>query len=73
MMSTPVQRFVDDLRYLGDTDREASAVVRVKFGGLVTFDHCISMGGQCPPTWFPNISAPVDESALDLGKLLARL
>lgn len=38
MMSAPVQRFVDDLRYGGDTDREVSAVVPVKFGGLVTLD-----------------------------------
>ena len=38
MMSAPVQRFVDDLRYGSDTDREASAVVPVKFGGLVTLD-----------------------------------
>jgi uncharacterized protein (DUF433 family) len=38
MMSAPVQRFVDDLRYVGDTDREASAVAPVKFGGLVTLD-----------------------------------
>jgi uncharacterized protein (DUF433 family) len=38
MMSAPVRRFVDDLRYGGDTDREASAVVPVKFGGLVTLD-----------------------------------
>jgi len=38
MMSAPVQRFVDDLRYGGDNDREASAVVPVKFGGLVTLD-----------------------------------
>lgn len=38
MMSAPVQRFVEDLRYVDDTDREASAVVPVKFGGLVTLD-----------------------------------
>jgi uncharacterized protein (DUF433 family) len=38
MMSAPVQRFVDDLRYGGDTDREASTVVPVKFGELVTLD-----------------------------------
>ena len=38
MMSAPVKSFVGDLRYLGDTDREASAVVPVQFGGLVTLD-----------------------------------
>jgi uncharacterized protein (DUF433 family) len=38
MISAPVQRFVDDLRYDVDTNREASAVVPVKFGGLVTLD-----------------------------------
>ena len=38
MMSAPVKRFVDDLRYAGDTDREANAVVPVQFGGLVTLD-----------------------------------
>lgn len=38
MISAPVQGFVGDLRYVGDTDREASAVVPVRFGGLVTLD-----------------------------------
>lgn len=38
MMSAPVKRFLDDLRYAGDTDREANAVVPVQFGGLVTLD-----------------------------------
>lgn len=38
MMSAPVKSFVDDLRYVGDTDREASAVIPVQFGGLVTLD-----------------------------------
>lgn len=38
MMSAPVQCFVEDLRYVGETDREVSAVVPVQFGGLVTLD-----------------------------------
>ncbi|HET9256876.1 MAG TPA: DUF433 domain-containing protein [Pseudonocardiaceae bacterium] len=39
MMSAPVQRFVGDLRYAGDTDPEAdAAVVPARFGGLVTLD-----------------------------------
>ncbi|MGQ0773627.1 MAG: DUF433 domain-containing protein [Pseudonocardiales bacterium] len=38
MMSAPVQSFVGDLRYAGDADREADAVVPVRFGGLVTLD-----------------------------------
>lgn len=38
MMSAPVKSFVGDLRYVGDTEREASAVVPVQFGGLVTLD-----------------------------------
>jgi len=38
MMSAPVQSFVGDLRYVGDTDPEATAVVPVQFGGLVTLD-----------------------------------
>ncbi len=38
MMSAPVQSFVSDLHYAGDTDREADAVVPVQFGGLVRFD-----------------------------------
>ena len=45
MMSAPVQSFVDDLRYVGDTDREASAVVPVQFGGLVTLDPLHQYGG----------------------------
>ncbi|MGH3538063.1 MAG: DUF433 domain-containing protein [Pseudonocardiaceae bacterium] len=38
MMSAPVRSFVGDLRYVGDTDREANAVIPVQFGGLVTLD-----------------------------------
>lgn len=38
MMSAPVMRFVGDLRYAGDTDPEANAVVPVQFGGVVTLD-----------------------------------
>jgi len=38
MMSAPVRSFVGDLRYVGDADREANAVVPVQFGGLVTLD-----------------------------------
>lgn len=38
MLSAPVKSFVDDLQYVGDTDREANAVVPVQFGGLVTLD-----------------------------------
>ena len=64
MMSAPVQRFVDDLRYGGDTGREASAVVPVKFGDWSRSIPCISTGdqwcGQYPPTWSPNSSAPVN-------------
>jgi hypothetical protein len=41
MMSAPLQRFVDDLRYGGDTDREASAVVPVKFGGLIAVNRVL--------------------------------
>ncbi|MGH3528956.1 MAG: hypothetical protein ACRDQV_12615 [Pseudonocardiaceae bacterium] len=63
MMSAPVQRFVHDLRYGGDTDREASAVSPVKFGGLVRSIPCISTGDRwcepCPLTWLPNSSALV--------------
>jgi hypothetical protein len=33
MMSAPVQSFVGDPRYVGDTDPEAHAVVPVQFGG----------------------------------------
>jgi len=38
MMSAPVKSFVSDLRYVDDGDREASAVVPVQFGELVTLD-----------------------------------
>ncbi|MGQ0776289.1 MAG: hypothetical protein ACT4NY_17990 [Pseudonocardiales bacterium] len=38
MMSAPMRSFVGDLRYVGDADREANAVVPAKFGGLVTLD-----------------------------------
>ena len=38
MMSAPVRSFVGDLRYVGDTDPEAHAVVPVQFGGLVRLD-----------------------------------
>ncbi len=38
MMSAPVKSFVGDLRYADDTDPEASAVVPLRFGELVTLD-----------------------------------
>jgi uncharacterized protein (DUF433 family) len=44
MTSAPVKSFVGDLRYVGDTDREASAVVPVQFGGLVTLDPLYQYG-----------------------------
>ncbi|MGH3768807.1 MAG: hypothetical protein ACRDS0_21245 [Pseudonocardiaceae bacterium] len=44
MMSAPVKSFVGDLRYVGETDREASAVVPVQFGGLVTLDPLYQYG-----------------------------
>ncbi|HKR51822.1 MAG TPA: hypothetical protein VJT72_20015 [Pseudonocardiaceae bacterium] len=44
MMSAPVKSFVGDLRYVGDTDSEVSAVVPVQFGGLVTLDPLYQYG-----------------------------
>ncbi|MGQ0778797.1 MAG: hypothetical protein ACT4NY_31020 [Pseudonocardiales bacterium] len=38
MMSSSARSFVGDLRYVGDADCEADAVVPVRFGGLVTLD-----------------------------------
>ncbi|MCA1670737.1 MAG: DUF433 domain-containing protein [Actinobacteria bacterium] len=38
IMSAPVKDFVEDVQYSRNADAEATAVVPVRFGGLVTLD-----------------------------------